>query len=171
MIDCPALDAHLDDYLAGRLDEATATALEAHAGGCDRCAGLLEARTRLDIALPSEIEPPPALRAAVLAHVPRRVGFRRARWLVPPALAAMLLLGLMLTRPVTKGAQARPSDNLPGAMAASRADGEFARLAKARGEVAAALRASPGDPALQDALDRLDNQRRILEDIVREYES
>ncbi len=171
MIDCTALDAHLADYLAGRLDDATASALERHAGECDRCAALLEARTRLDVTLPPELDPPPALRAAILAHPPRRRPARRVRWLVPPALAAMLLLGLMFTRPVTKGAQGRPVENVPGAMAASRADGEFARLATARGEVAAALRASPGDRALQDALDRLDNQRRTLENIVREYES
>lgn len=163
------LDGQLADYLAGRLAEADAEALEAHAGSCERCGALLEAATRLELDLSAAVAPPPEIRAAVLGQLhPRRLPTRR--WLVPAAIAATLVIGFALTRPTPKSAMIPRSAN-PAAIAASRADGEFDRLATARREVEAALRVDPGNGELEAALVRLDDQRRRLERLVMEFES
>ncbi len=170
MIQCPAVAGRLDDYLAGRLAEAEAAAIEEHAGGCDRCAALLEARTRLPVGLPTEIAPPSMVRDAVLAALPRRRR-SRLRWLVPPAIAAALVLGFALTHPTPKSALAGAGVDPSAQMAAVRADRELDRLDAARDEIEAALASSPGRVELRDALTRIDVQRRTLERLVGEYQS
>ncbi len=169
MTDCTTLDRQLDDYLAGRLAEEDAVALESHAGGCDRCAALLEPLTRLDVTLPLELTPPPELRSAVLAVVAPRS--RRFRWLIPPAIAAALLLAFAIATPTPKSALAPPEPDRSAQLAARRADREFRQLAVARREVEAALASSPASGELRDALARLDAQRRALENLVREFDS
>lgn len=170
MTSCHDLDRHLADYLSGRLDDATATALEGHAGTCERCAVLLEQQTRLTVALASEVPPPPAVRDAVMRRVTVPPAAPHRRWWLPAAIAAVLVIGFAISRPTPKSAMVPRSAN-PAAMAAARADGEFERLADARREVEAALRDTPGDPELEAALARLEAQRRQLENIVLEFES
>lgn len=167
MTDCRELDRRLADYLAGRLDDAAATALEEHAAECERCAARLEVATRLPVTLPGEVAPPAAVRAAVLERIAPK---DHRRWWVPAAIAATLVIGFALTRPADKRAMIPHSAN-PAAIAAARADGEFARLAAARTEIVAALREAPGDADLEAALARLDVQRRQLEAILREFET
>lgn len=171
MTDCHDLDRQLAGYLAGRLDDTTATALEVHAGGCERCATLLEERTQLDLRLPREIPPPAGVRERVLRHARfAPVRSSPSRWWIPAAIAASLLIAFTLLRPTPKSAMI-PRSADPAAIAAARADGELARLAAARREVEAALRADPGNAELEAALVRLDGQRRQLENIVLEFES
>jgi anti-sigma factor RsiW len=170
MSDCDTLDRQFDEYLAGRLAPEAAQAIEDHAGACERCAPMVEQRTRLTVALPVEVSPPAGLREAVLHHVVAHPRGRQRRWLVPAAIAAGLVIGFALLRPTPKRAMMPASAN-PAAMAAARADGEFHRLATARSEVEAALRQSPGDAELEAALVRLDAQRRRLENLVLEFES
>ncbi len=171
MMNCDDLDRLLADYLAGRLDDPTAIALEEHAGGCAGCAERLEASTRLPLALPRDVAPPAAVRQAVLDRITAsRSPARQRRWWVPAAIAATLVIGFAVTRPASKSAMIPRSAN-PAAIAASRADGEFTRLDAARREIEAALRASPGDADLEAALARLDAQRRQLANIVMEFES
>lgn len=171
MMDCHALDRQMADYLAGNLDESAALALEAHAGGCERCAALLESATRREMSLPREVAPPAAVRAAVLARIARvRPTPRRRRWVMPAVAAAALVIGFALTRPASKSAMV-PRSADPAAIAAARADSEFERLAAARTEIEAALSESPGDADLEAALARLDAQRRQLEHIVMEFET
>jgi hypothetical protein len=63
-MDCQTFDASLLDALYGELDEASSTAMDAHAAGCAACAGRLEKlkRTRvlvrpaLEAALPASLE-------------------------------------------------------------------------------------------------------------------
>lgn len=170
MTTCHDLRHQLAEYLAGRLDDATATTLEEHAGDCQPCASLLEARTRLVLGLPTEVDPPTEVRAAVMARLTPVAGRPPGRWMLPAALAATLLIGFALARPTPKRAMV-PRTADPAAIAAARADGEFERLATARREVEAALRDDPGNTELEAALARLDGQRRQLENIVLEFES
>jgi anti-sigma factor RsiW len=172
VITCTVLDSQLESYLAGRLGAAEAEALEAHAGGCERCAELLEQRSRLTIQLPREVQPAPATREAVLAAIGARGKVaRRNRWFVPAAIAAGLLLAFSVMMPTTKSGQRRTFAGSPAALAAERADGEFQQLDAARAELRAALVAAPDDPMLRRTLDRLDAQRRSLENLIREFET
>lgn len=169
---CAAFDAQLEDYLAGRLPVAAAEALEAHAAECARCAPILEAQSRLDLALPRELTPDPRLREEVLARIASRgSAAQRRRWFVPVAIAAGVLLVLNLTRPPVKSGQRRPVYGSPAALAAESADAQFLQLDAARAELRAAIVKAPGDVTLQRALERLDAQRRSLENLIREFES
>jgi hypothetical protein len=96
---------------------------------------------------------------------------RSRRWVIPTAIAAGLLVVFGLTRPPVKSGQAPPTAGSPAAIAAERADGQFQQLDAARAELREALRSSPGDAGLRQALDRLDAQRRSLENLVQEFES
>lgn len=73
---CVEVDAALPDYLAGRLDETAAEAVETHAASCARCEALLErgSREALDaVASVAAFAPPlpPTLRAETMAAVAR----------------------------------------------------------------------------------------------------
>ena len=172
MITCAALDTRLESYLAGRLSSAEAEALEAHAGGCERCAELLEHRSRLPVRLPREVPPAPADREAMLVAIGSRgKAVRRSHWFVPTAIAAGLLLAFSMLMPTAKSGQRRALAGSPAALAAERADGEFRQLDAARAELRAALVDAPDDPMLQRTLDRLDAQRRSLENLIREFET
>jgi hypothetical protein len=171
MITCAACDAQVDAYLGGRLSEAEAAALELHASECDRCGPMLESRTRLPLALSVEVAPDPLHRERVLAQVHRRRGRRRATWWVPVAVAAGLVLAFGLMRPPVKSGQGPAIAGSPAAIAAERADGEFQQLDAARAELRDALAKSPRDPMLLRALERLDAQRKSLENLVQEFES
>jgi hypothetical protein len=171
MMDCTRLDAALPDYLAGRLAAADADALEAHAGDCPRCGPMLETATRLDAALPSEIAPPDIVRARVLAAIrPGLRATRLPRWVIPAVAAAMALFVVNLSVPRRKGAQA-PLRTPSSAIAIERADAQFKALDAAEQELTAALRASPDDASLRDALSRLAAQRKALQALVKEYDS
>ena len=128
MTQCSTVDAQLDAYLRGSLPEAEATALERHAAECARCGPLVEERSRLDLLLPKEVAPPPHQRERVLARVAAHGRSHRARWWIPAAMAAGLLLAIGLMRPPAKHGQRPATPGLPAAMAAERADGEFQRL-------------------------------------------
>jgi hypothetical protein len=169
---CEVLGQQLDRYLAGQLPDVEATALEEHAAGCERCGPLVETRSRLDQRLPTEVSPDPADRKRVLDRiVARGRARRRRRWVMPVAIAAGLVLAFGLTRPPVKSGQRPPADWLPATMAAERADGEFRRLDAARAELRDALTRQPGDPMLEQALARLDAQRKAMENLIREFES
>jgi hypothetical protein len=171
MTDCTRLDEALPAYLAGRLAAADAEALEAHAGDCARCGPKLEAATRLDLALPIEIAPPDLVRARVLAAVrPGTRASRVPRWVIPAVAAAMALVVINLSLPRRKGAQA-PVRSPSAALAVERADAQFKALDAAERELTAALRASPADASLKDALARLAMQRKALQALVKEYDS
>jgi hypothetical protein len=172
VIDCSALNTQLDAYLAGRLGNAGAEALEAHAAGCERCGDLLEARSRLPVSLPRELPPDPGGRETLLVAIRARgTGRQRVRWWVPTAIAAGLLLALGVTMPTTKSGQGPVLAGSPGALAADRADAEFQQLDAARAELRAALVEAPGDPMLRQTLDRLEAQRRALENLILEFET
>jgi hypothetical protein len=172
MMTCAELDARLPRYLDGTLEPEACEALEIHAGDCERCAPILEERTRRSVPLAFELAPGASHREAVLARVARSPhSVRSRRWAIPMAIAAGLLVVFGLTRPPVKSGQAPPAAGSPAAIAAERADGQFQQLDAARAELREALRSSPGDPGLQQALDRLDAQRRSLENLVQEFES
>jgi hypothetical protein len=169
---CEVLGQQLDRYLAGQLSDVEATALEQHAAGCERCGPLLETRSRLDQRLTTEVSPDPADRRRVLDRIVARRSARRGRrWVMPLAIAAGLVLAFGLTRPPVKSGQRPTIEGLPAAMAAERADSEFRRLDAARAELRDALAKQPGDPILQQALERLDAQRKSMENLIREFES
>jgi hypothetical protein len=162
----------LERYLAGALPADQAEALEAHAGACDRCATILEARSRIEVAWPTERTPDASVRQAVLARIQQHErAQRRRRWAIPVSIAATLLVVFGLTRPPVKSGQRPPVAGSPAALAVERADGEFRRLDAARAELREAIAKQPGDVMLQRALQRLDAQRQSLEHLVREFES
>lgn len=175
MIDCVTLEARIATYLAGGLGPTEAEALEDHAASCARCAELLERRTRLPIALPRELPPPVATRAATLRRIAVAGRRRRTRRVaLPAAIAASLLLVWGATRPADKAAMMRARESLgPLAMAESRAFAEFEALATARREVEAALaEATPdGRERLEARRARLARQYDQLVAIVQAFES
>lgn len=172
MMSCAMLDSQLEDYLVGRLAPRDAERVEAHAGECERCAAILEDRSRLTVTLPHEVVPEPRHRDAVLARVSaQRKTRRRAQWFIPTAIAAGLLLAFSMIMPTTKSGQRRAPAGSPGALAVERADGEFHQLDAARAELRDAIAKAPNDPMLQRSLQRLDAQRRSLENLIREFES
>lgn len=175
MTDCVTLEASIGAYLAGRLAPAEAEAIEAHAASCDRCAELLEARTRLPVALPREVPPPTATRAATLRRVAVATRRRRTRRVVlPTAIAASLLVVWGVTRPADKAAMMRAREALsPMAMAESRAFAEFEALATARREVEEALAEAPPEARqrLEAQRDRLARQYDQLVALVQAFES
>jgi hypothetical protein len=175
MTTCHELDTDLGRYLAGSLPEPDALRLEEHAGDCAHCGAILEMATRLPVRLPTEVPPPPTLRAATLAAVSRRRGrLRVARWLVPPAIAATMMLGFALTRPGDETATGRAQGSeSPLAMAVSRAQPEFRAIESARSEVERAMeRADPAERSRLDwALRRIARQHDALVRLVREFES
>ena len=142
-------------YLAGGLPTDAMEAFEAHAGECDRCAAILERRSRLEQVLPREVTPDPHQRSRVLDRVATmQRAQRRRRWAIPMTIAASLVVVFGLTRPQVKSGQRPPVAGSPAAIAAERADGEFQRLDAAREELRAALAEQPGDAMLQRALQR-----------------
>jgi len=175
MTDCVALDARIGAYLAGRLAPDEAEAIEAHAASCDRCAELLEARTRLTVALPRELPPPIATRTATLRRAAIATRRRRTRRVVlPAAIAASLLVAWGVTRRADKAAVMRSREALsPLPMAESRAFAEFEALATARREVEEAVaQASPeARQRLEAQRDRLARQYDQLVALVQAFES
>ncbi len=160
MMTCAGFDVALVDYLAGGLGEAEAFAIEDHAGGCERCAALLEEASRLPVAFSPEVQPPADLRRMTLDAVAHRRGRGRAvRWLVPPAIAALVVLGFGLSMPKSKAARMREYESRsPHALAQSRAFPEFERLGSARSELER-LRERAG----ADERARLDRRLRLVE--------
>jgi len=66
---CAQLEARLDDYLEGRLSPEGATAAQAHATGCPRCAEWADARrAALWLRQVEPMETPPGLEARILAQ-------------------------------------------------------------------------------------------------------
>jgi hypothetical protein len=171
MTTCRSFDAHLEAYLAGHLAAAEAEALEIHAAACDRCGPVMESRTRLPERLPLEVTPAPSHRQHVLERLGAQRTRRRGVWWVPVAIAAGLVLAFGLMRPPVKSGQGPPVHGSPAAIAAERADGEFRQLDAARAELRDAIAKRPGDPMLQRALQRLDAQRKSLENLIQEFES
>jgi hypothetical protein len=172
MTTCAVFDAQMERYLSGSLSAAEAEALELHAGECERCGPVMESRTRLERVLPPELVPDPARRDAVLTAIATRTHqARRGRWWVPAVMAAGLMLAFGLTRPRAKSGQLPPVAGSPAAIAAERADGEFRQLDAARAELRDAIAKSPRDPVLLRALERLDAQRKSLENLIQEFES
>lgn len=172
MTTCTVFDARVELYLAGELSPGEVEALEQHASECERCGPVMESRTRLDQALGKELAPDPVHRDVVLAAVAaRRSRSRRRQWWVPAAMAAGVLMALGLLRPDVKSGQRPPVEGSPAALAAERADGEFRQLDAARAELRDAIAKSPSDPMLLRALERLDAQRKSLENLIQEFES
>ena len=172
MSTCATVAAQLEPYLAGQLSEADSEALELHASECDRCGPLLEERGRLDLALAREVAIDPVHRDRVMTRIAsRQRAVTRRQWWVPVAMAASALLVFGLLRPPVKSGQGPVVEGSPAAIAAERADGEFRHLDAARAELRDAIAKSPDDPMLHRALERLDAQRKSLENLIREYES
>lgn len=169
---CHQFDSMLASYLDGQASDSDAEWLERHAGECERCAAVLESATRPTLLLPREIAPPMAVRDAVLGSIAGSSrGRLRARWFVPTAIAAGLLVAFMLLQPAPKAAETRESSNPSAALAADRAAYDLGVLDAAHDELSQALRNAPGDQRIADALGRLESQRRFLESLVLEFES
>ncbi len=172
MITCVVVDAQLDRYLTGALPSSESDALELHASTCERCGPMLEERGRLDVLLARELPLEPAARDLVMTRIasqPRTTG--RRHWWVPVAMAASVLLAVSVTRPGVKSGQRPQVAGSPAAIAAERADGEFRHLDAAQAELRDAIAKAPHDAMLQRALERLDAQRKSLENLIREFES
>lgn len=127
-MNCETIDANLDDWLDGLLDEARAQAFEAHLGECAACAARAErARTLLAAAhrLPPEIPPSRDLWPGIAARLeapaaPRR---RQPAWfraLAASVAAAGIFMAGMLANQVLENRPAqdalvteRPAPRLP----------------------------------------------------------
>jgi anti-sigma factor RsiW len=160
----------IDAWLAGTLTEAEAAGVERHAAECGVCAALLDAGTHLD-SLSRELPPPPVLRAATLGLIARRRARRtRWRWLAGTGAIAATIALLLSIRPASKSAGGVASGGqVVNAMTHARPD--FAALDAAEHEVLDALRSHPGDPGLDNALNRIRRQRDELHRIVLEARS
>ena len=166
---CAELDMALETYLRGGLDASRTLALETHAAGCNRCAQVLDARTRVTLA-PLAVEPPAELRAGVLTTI--RAARRRGRWrhvTVAAAIAAAAVV-VLVSRPTPKQATDAPGA-ASTALAAERARPEFVALDEAARELEAALRADPGDAELRAFLATVHERRAALARLIRDAAS
>lgn len=168
---CAECEARLDAWRAGTLPEREARALEAHAAECAACHARLDAASRLDLALPPAIAPPPALRDAVLRA--RRAHRARRRWgaglLLAGGATAAAMLAIAL-HPQQKRATDVP-DGAAWLLASERARASFAELDGAERELQAALRAHPDDRDAAERLEMVRRLRRALEHQIRESTS
>jgi hypothetical protein len=152
-------------WLAGELTEAEARLLEAHASGCAECEAWLDAASQLP-AVPREVTPPDALRAATLRAVTHNR--KRVRWtrrLLTGTGVAAAVLALTLLRPAQKSAS-----DFPGAgkvlLAMKLADREFNQLDKAEAEITRALASQPDDEFLSESLRQIRRQRDGLRNLI-----
>jgi anti-sigma factor RsiW len=195
-MECTALTDRLDQYIAGRLPESEAAAVEAHASTCEVCEHLLESATAGEWRYAPA--PPSDLRAHVLAAVDRSAaalgtpnertaGYRgqvRRRVAALSTLAAAALLAFFLwprrseapdgTAHYAPAASVAPGIGLVAIaeyIADQTAQPEFAALDAAAAELTDALSLAPNDTELLSYLAavrarRDELQRRIDEAIL-----
>jgi hypothetical protein len=167
----PHIDSRIDAYLAGS-PSVDPFEIEAHAAECPACARLLEAHTRLPVEqLPREIVPDPAVRAAVMAGIGSRSSSRARRWLMPVAIAAGLIVAFGVLRPPVKNAEPVPGAAVTEAIAMERFGTQLELLDNALKEIRSALETAPDDPDLLAAIERLEDQRTALTNLMKEFTS
>ena len=186
-IRCDDLERSLDDYLAGRLSERDAIALELHAASCARCEARLEAVTRRPVDLSAAL--PATLREDTLRAVESaRTGSRgrhaqpiRRSWawtggLTAIAAAALIYVVTQRTVPPQEVIDSTRSSAVATAtepdvpsreraaarLADQEAQSEFAALDEAGKELEAALAAAPADRELRAYLSAVRARRDEL---------
>lgn len=165
------IDSRIDAYLAGS-PSVDPLEIEAHAAECPACAELLESRSRIATdQLPREIAPDPAVRAAVLTAIGHRSSSRVRRLLLPAAIAAGLIVAFGVLRPPVKRAQPAPGVELTETIAMERFGVQLEQLDNALREIRSALETAPDDPDLLAAIERLEDQRTALTNLVKEFTS
>lgn len=169
---CPGLRARFDDYVAGRLSDIEARALEAHLEGCAECEAFLESQAwPIDAvrSLPRAVAPREDLWPAIGSRLSPRESAHRRRVAVPRwalAAAAVLLVAVssgvtaVLIRRSAVPSVVQPSGSLEAQYAAA-SEELTAALEKARARLApetfASIQRSLG---IIDAA--LDESRRAL---------
>lgn len=181
-MECHVADALMDEYVAGRLDDGSASQVAAHLAGCRHCreleADLLRVLTAVT-SLPESVEPPPAVWERIAESIggrgrvlPGRFGGSPGRF-AGLLLAAVAALALVLAAVVSLRQSPGPAVGRLGSVEVTPAVWTMdmhGQLARVRQELRLVL-ASRQDTLAPDTLAVITENLRIIEQALKAMEA